>query len=228
MNPVWSPDGSRIAFASDPDGGPYKIYAKSLAGLQELLVETDATVVPYSWSSDGKYLLFGKLKGSQEDLWLQPLSDDRTPIPYLTTESNETDAEISPDGHWVAYVSNEAGLPNVFIQSFPTPGEKVRISTKGGVQPRWTKQGRELLFLQLAGREIVAVSIGEGPRPRVSEAVPVLTNVRFQGGVGGTSGMKHMFAVTRSGDRIIAMTPVAPTLPGSLNLIMNWRALLKK
>ena len=124
VTPVWSPDGSRIAFASSRKGN-HDLYEKPASGATEekVLLQTALPKFPDDWSGDGKYLLYEESDPKTlSDLWLLPLFGDRKPVPYLKTPFNQVHAQFSPDGKWVAYVSDEAGRPEIFVQSFPVSG----------------------------------------------------------------------------------------------------------
>lgn len=105
----------------------------------------------------------------QSDLWVLPLFGDRKPFPFLQRNFDERQAQISPDGRWIAYSSNESGRAEVYVQSFPKPGSKVEISTSGGSEPRWRRDGKELFFL--AGTKLMAVEV-RSDMPILEAGVP--------------------------------------------------------
>jgi serine/threonine protein kinase/Tol biopolymer transport system component len=162
-NPLWLPDSQRVLFTQWTD----RLYVKSIrSGVIEEVPFPGGTNsdFPLGWSPDGRNLLF--LRNTPEtlgDLWILPLSGDRKPHPYLNTSINEGDGRISPDGHWLAYAANESsGRHEVFVQSFPEPGSKIRISANGGRMPMWKKDGRELYFVT-EDLSIMGVSLTAGP-----------------------------------------------------------------
>ena len=147
---VWSPDGEQIAFYSTPPGGDQDLYVMpSTGGTPKQLLARPGPQYPDSWSPDGRFIIFedgqGGL-GATRDLWLLPIGGE--PKPLVVTSFNERGAVLSPDGRWFAYVSNESGRAEVYIQPFPGPGPRTPISTNGGVQPMWARDGRELLYRQ--------------------------------------------------------------------------------
>ena len=152
--PVWSPDGRRVAFRSERDRAG-NLYEREVdvVGLKD-----DTSKFPTDWSRD--YLAYHTADG---DIWAPPLSGDSKsgpskPVQVTTTPFIESDAKISPDGHWIAYVSNQPAQPDVYIQSFPDPaGFKQRVSTAGGVLPRWSPDGKELFYI--ARPNMMSVSI---------------------------------------------------------------------
>ena len=162
-NPIWSPDGSRIVFASGRDGVVRNLYVKSSggAGQDELLLKTDGSKFPTDWSRDGKYILYTELKSSP-DVWVLPLSGDKKPMPFLNTPFSENRARFSPDGRWIAYTSDESGVGQIYVQSFPPSGGKWQISATGGVEPHWRGDGRELFYFAAGAVWSVDVS-ASGP-----------------------------------------------------------------
>ena len=126
MNLFWKP----------ADGSP----------AEERLTTSEYTQLPSSWSPDGEMLAFEEYHPSTgSDLWILPLKGDRKPRPFVRTQSDEGDAAFSPDGRWLAYVSNYSGRYEIYVQPFPGPGGKWQISTEGGTAPLWARNGRELI-----------------------------------------------------------------------------------
>src|SRR6185295_17147348 len=119
--PLWSPDGTRIVFSSNR-GGNYDLYQKNSTGTssEEILLQTGVELYADDWTLDGRYILYEASDPKTKfDLWILPMTGERKPFPYLQTEFNETHSQFSPDGRWVAYVSDESGRPEVYVQSFP-------------------------------------------------------------------------------------------------------------
>ena len=167
--PVWSPDGARIVFAS-ARGTPPNLYQKASigGGGDELLLKSTSNNQPTDWSSDGQFIVYARMDPTtQWDLWLLPMSggQDRKPVPLLQTEFNEHLGRVSPDGRWIAYVSDESGSNEVYVRPFRGPGPKRRISANGGSEPKWRGDGKELFYLAADG-SVIAVGVRAGPRPR--------------------------------------------------------------
>jgi dipeptidyl aminopeptidase/acylaminoacyl peptidase len=152
------------------------------------------------------------------DLWILPLFGDRKPFPFLNTPSYEKEVRFSPDGRWLAYVSDESGKNEVYIQSFQKSGEKRTISTAGGSQPVWRRDGKELFYLAADNRLMV---------------VPVKVGSSFESGVPAAlfridPAVEHAYDVTSDGQRFLVNTNVtrAESLP--ITVVVNWTASLKR
>ena len=162
--PVWAPDGRSFVFASARDTPP-NLYLKRLdaAEADERLFITTLQSFPQSWSPDGQriahYTIDPKTGG---DIWLLPVTGDRRPVPFIQTSFAEHHARISPDGRWMAYVSNESGRDEVYVTRFPRASGKWPVSSDGGNWPVWRRDGRELFYHAHDG-QLMAVSVGAGP-----------------------------------------------------------------
>jgi len=174
---VWSPDGSQVAFYATPSGASERTVAGGQVGDQDLyvmpatggepkrLLARRGAQFPDSWSPDGRILLFEEGEGGAElgaasrDLWLLPIGE--APRPLVVTPFYERGAVFSPDGRWIAFVTNESGQAEVYIQPFPGPGAKIPISNNGGLQPMWSRDGRELFYRE--GDSMMAVPVTLNP-----------------------------------------------------------------
>src|SRR5262249_54226327 len=141
---VWSPDSKSLVFATLISGveNLARIPADS-SGSLERLTTSEHNQVPVSWSSAGNVLAFLESQQAIDQIWILPMDGDRKPKPFLQTPFSLSYPEFSPDGHWLAYVSAESGGNEVYVQAYPGPGEKIRISTEGGRSPVWGRNGRE-------------------------------------------------------------------------------------
>jgi Protein kinase domain/WD40-like Beta Propeller Repeat len=145
--PVWSPDGSQIVFDSTRDG-VHNLYRQAVDGAapEEVLLKTAEDKMPTDVSPDGRHVLYYSFDPkTQNDIWALSLKD-RKPFPVVQTEFEERSAKFSPDGRWIAYQSNESGQFEIYVQAFPGPGAKTRISTAGGAQVRWRQDGKEIVL----------------------------------------------------------------------------------
>ena len=151
-DPVWSHDG-KFVYYSNTREGTYTIYRKPTSGIgaPERLLTPGPPQHPSSVSTDGRFLIYEQIHPkTKSDIWVVPLTPaggGAKPYPYLVTEFNELFPQFSPDGKWVAYVSDESGRREVYVQSFPTSGGRWQISSKGGSQPRWRQDGKELFYI---------------------------------------------------------------------------------
>jgi serine/threonine-protein kinase len=166
--PVWAPNGKHIAFQSDRAGGASNIYWMRADGAGETvrLTESKNPQIPYSISADGKRLAFYEIgPETNADLWTLPLdlSDPDRPKPgkpelFLRTPFTEVYPAFSPDGHWIAYGSDESGASEVYVRPFPGPGGKWQVSTGGGTMPVWSRNGRELFYRAGSGQNRIMVA----------------------------------------------------------------------
>lgn len=169
LTPVWSVDGRRIAFASKPGGRQYGYTIRWMAAdagdSAETLVPARLGASPGAFTRDGRALLFQiRHPVAGWDLWIVPLEGEKMPQPYLAGPSDEHSAAMSPDGRWLAYVSNESGRNEVYVRSFPRPGSPVQISSAGGREPRWAPNGTELFYRSQDGMMAAIISTSRSVR----------------------------------------------------------------
>jgi WD40 repeat protein len=222
-SPVWSPDGQWIAYS----GVRHKthLYRKPVNGMgqEELLLEGDGTGrTPLDWSPDGKSLLFGVGDmSSTGQIWALPLVGDRKPLPVTQNTVVAVSARFSPDGHWVAYSSNESGRQEVYVMPFGGGIGKWQISSTGGVQPLWRHDGKELFFWS-AENTLMSVPITLKPGGVEVGAAQQLFRVNSPVGI---VGVVSPYDVTTDGQRFILIT--TPQAPRPITLVTNWTAELK-
>ncbi|MEQ1728792.1 MAG: hypothetical protein ABL982_10450 [Vicinamibacterales bacterium] len=150
---IWAPSSDSVAYRSRDNGisvvpvaGSTEVAAVPVAGLP-------GRPWPESWSSDGRSVLVRvEVPATRADVWMVMSDGSAPPTPYLQTPSNEEGPRFSRDGRWVAFTSDESGSSEVFLQSYPRPGTATRVSTAGGTRPVWRPDGKELYFVDAAGR----------------------------------------------------------------------------
>ena len=158
-NPVWSPDGRQIVVLLEPSRGARRVpdsRRRLRRGLAAAGPNAASAVVVTDWSTDGRLLLCERHRGGQSDLWTLPVDAPSQGVPLLTTSADERQARLSPDMRWVAYSSNESGRHEVYVRRFPGGDSKWQVSTQGGVQPEWRRDGRELFYLAPDGTLMAA------------------------------------------------------------------------
>jgi eukaryotic-like serine/threonine-protein kinase len=225
-SPVWSPDGQWIAYVGIR-GGKNNLYRKPANGVgeEELLLEGDRTNRnPLDWSPDGKSLLFGVGDlSSTGKIWLLPLAGDRKPVPVMQSTFETLSAKFSPDGHWLAYSSNESGRQEVYVMPFGGGTGKWQVSGTGGVQPMWGRDGKELFYWS-ADNSLMSVPITL--KPGIAEVAAAHPLFRFNNPV-GILGIVSPYDVTADGQRFVLITmPQQASKP--ITLVTNWTAELKK
>jgi Tol biopolymer transport system component len=228
--PIWSPNGLRVLWSSNRNGGfDLNIKSANGTGSEELLIKMGTgNGWGTDWSKDGRFILY-KMAGANtgQDLWIAPQSGDRKPFPYLLTQFDEQEGRFSPHGNWVAYVSNESGRDEIYVQAFPPSGAKFQISTGGRSQPQWRMDGTELFYLATDQMLMtVPVKLGRSgsesfqaglPKPLMT--VPLVATA----GIGVRS-----YAVSTDGQRFLIPSVAGGGTAPSITVVLNWQAGLKK
>jgi serine/threonine protein kinase/Tol biopolymer transport system component len=227
FEPQWSPDDSSIVFTRQKDS--IDLFQKSIGGTGSevpLLLESNIGKFSISWSRDGRFLLYvlGGAAINRSDLWALPLFGDRKPFPFLETPFVENEGQFSPDGKWVAYISNESGEYQIYVTSFPTPGAVKAVSTGPGMWPRWRGDGKEIFYLTLDGTLTAAAVNGDGSSFQVGSVQP-LFKVRPHPQV--SLGM-YPYDVSADGQRFLVNSFVEETTTPAVTLFINWTSQLKK
>jgi Tol biopolymer transport system component len=224
--PIWSPDGGRIAFSSNRDGH-VNMYQKSSNGSgneEQILVSSEAEFCN-DWSTDGQFIAFHKLSPqTRADIWIVPLSGDRKPFAYLETPFGERDARFSPNGRWIAYVSDETGPREVYVQSFPIGRGKWQISRGGGGPPTWRRDGKEIFYV--SGDKLMSVEVkmdGDTFEAGTPQPLFEVRGAALPGGLGGAA-----FDATTDGQRFLIGVPMQEATFLPITVVLNWAADLKR
>jgi serine/threonine protein kinase/Tol biopolymer transport system component len=224
LTSVWSPDGSRVVFNANRKGH-WDLYQKasSGAGNEEELLADSLDKVPFDWSPDGRFILFGVgAFQAAADLWVLPLFGDRKPFPFLQTPFSEIPGRFSPDGRWIAYASNESGRYELYVGPFPGRGDKWQVSTAGGRWPRWGSDGKEIFYLAPDKKLMSAMVNGAGSAFEVGAVRPLFDTHALT--IGNTGSM---YDVSPDGQRFLVNTLPEEAAPAPITLVVNWPALLR-
>jgi serine/threonine protein kinase/Tol biopolymer transport system component len=218
--PVWSPDASQLVFGSSRQN-VFDLYLKNADGAQaEKPVEhADVDEYPNDWSRDGRYLLYTRGK----DLWFLTFPELKSTL-FLKAISTLKNGHLSPDGKWVAYASNESGKWGIYVTSFPEARGKWQVSSRGGEQPRWRGDGKELFYLSSDGK-VIAVPVKGGTN--FDAGAPVAL---FQANARETAATTEQtfYDVTRDGQRFLINTEAKQTEVEPMSIVLNWAAKLNK
>jgi len=220
------PEGNLIAFGSGKG-----LYLKDASGglKEELLLENGNVKAPSDWSRDGRYLIYTETdpKG-QGDIWLLPdplnKSSERRPVKFLGTDAVESQGQLSPDGRWLAYSSNESGQSEVYVRPFPSGPGRWRVSAgqDGSVQPRWRRDGKELYFLESgnARNRLMAVPVQSGPRGDFQAGAPQAL-FEFRALTVATTINSFLYGPSADGQRFLVNVQSGVAEP-TLNVMTKW------
>jgi serine/threonine protein kinase len=221
--PIWRPDGSRLVFRT-PTGLHER--ASSGSGNPELLLSTGPAIgYAQDWSHDGAALIYHRLgRETGLDIWMLPIVGSRTPVPLLHTPFQEGYARLSPDGRWMAYVSDESGRFEVYVRAFPSGEGPRQISNSGGLEPAWSGDGSELFYLA-PDRKLMSVAVRAGstfdaeqPTRLFETRMSVVFNPTYT---------RNQYAVSRDGQRLLINQTIPAAPPSPITVVVNWQAALK-
>jgi Tol biopolymer transport system component len=222
FSPVWSPDGKSLLYLSSARGRRSLHLRETLGNPVEHQLKEHFPSNPTDWSRDGRFVVQDvRNEATKFDIGILPMTGDAPRSWLLQTAANEGQARISPNAKWIAYLSDESGRAEIYVQSFPTPGYKRRISNDGGTWPRWRSDGTEVFYVAPGG-VVTAVPVNSGGRFSAGRPRPLFRSR----GAGGPVGFIDPFEVSLDGQRfLLAINAPAPS---SISLILNWPSLLKE
>lgn len=223
LAPLWSPEGGHIVYISMASNASL-LRKPAAGGIEEKLGQFGTNFTPSDFSPDGKRLIYSVSgEKSNDDLWFLPIEDNSKSVPFLQTAAREWRAQFSPAGDWLAYESNESGRLEIWAQPVPPTGAKVQISTDGGTQVRWRRDGKELFYRADSG-ELMAVPVTIGKSLEHGKPQKLFSGILLPLRIRG-------FTYQPSADGQRFLTMVAPDrgdAPSPLTVVVNWLAVLNK
>ncbi len=217
--PVWSPDGARIAFASNRDGR-WDVFEKAVDGSgSEIPLVAGGSLLKYpsAYSADGKTLLFEQIsERTGWDVWSLPLEGDRVPKPLLSSPYDEQFATLTRDGRWLAFTSNESGRPEIHAQEFLRAGRRYMITTNGGSNSQWRADGREISCLSGPNFVMIPVDPSAGFATGTPETHPIRGDVLFGSAASDLSRV------------LVVMSSANARVDNDVTLVLNWRSALER
>jgi Tol biopolymer transport system component len=215
--PIWSPDGKRLVFSWDRDAPPY-LHQVALNDLGSIapISRPSFPQIPGDWHPSGSHVAFEEqTRETGSNVVVLDISGAGKATPFVNTRFNETSPRFSPDGRWMAYVSDEAGTPDVYVRPFPGPGEAHRISSGGGANPRWRRDGRELFFV--AGQQVMAVAVSAAQR--FAAGTPIARFDRKPARI-------IDYDVARDGQSFLINSEITGPETKPITVVVNWPAML--
>jgi Tol biopolymer transport system component len=225
VNPVWSPDGSQVFFSSHSSGpwGIYKKVADGLGNTQSVFQSGNQDKAINDLTADGRYAIYDTAAATRNQLWALPLFGDRNPFPFVQGDFGAASARFSTNGRYVAYSSSESGREEVYVQTFPQHSGRWQISTSGGVQPIWRRDGKELFYLT-EDEKLMAVDVNT-----TSATFQVgIPKQLFQAQLVPIYYWRNIYVPSPDGQRFLMLTPEGDGKPQPITVVVNWPTLLKR
>jgi eukaryotic-like serine/threonine-protein kinase len=222
FDPIWTPDGKRLLYVSERP--VFDVYSRSAdgSGNEEVVLTSSNDKYPQSVTPDGNTLLFSTSTSvNDEDLWTAPVAAPKDAKPFLATPFYESNATFSPDGRWIAYQSGESGRPEIYVRDFPSGGNRFQVSTDGGFEPVWAKNGKELFFR--SGKKLISVPVKLG-----ADFIPGPPKVLFQGDF-AVGGQAMAYDVSPDGQHFYFLQQANKAQQQkTINIALNWSEELKR
>ena len=218
--PIWSPDGRSVVYQSDALGprNMFLVSGDASTSSEQRLLDSDKWQTPLDWSPDGNVLLYHQTDtDTRGDLWILPLKDARRPVVWLQTRFNETDGRFSPNGRWIAYVSDQTGAGEVWVRGFRDSTAPIRISSDGGREPVWSRDGRELYYQ--SGARLMAIRVVEADVDFRFDAPRVLVEGGF---ITSSAATPRTYDAAPDGRLVMIQPMTAETARPQFVLVQNW------
>ncbi len=225
FNPLWSADGNRIIFTSNR-AGPRDIYEQAANGLgnaEPIYESKDQSKAMDDLAPDGRYAIYDTAGGADlTEVWALPLSGERRPVPFVRGSFGAREARFSPNGRYLAYASTETGEYEIYVQTFPEHLGKWQVSTSGGIEPTWRRDGKELFYLS-ADDKVMAVEVNtDSANFQAGIPKPLFQTQLVLGFL-----WRNRYVVSADGQRFLMLTPTGETPANPITVVLNWPAELK-
>jgi Tol biopolymer transport system component len=217
---VWSPDGNTIVFSSER-AGIADLYKKnsSGAGNADSLIRTKDWTAACDWSRDGRFLAYLDLTNENGwDILVADATGKGEAVAFANSDAHEVQPTFSPDGRWLAYTSNESGRWEVYVRPHPGPGGKWQISNRGGFEPMWRDDGRELFYVS-PDRRMMSVMVSSGAAFEATIPKPL-----FEAPISTDPNTRNRYDVTGDGQRFLFVSPLTSGALSPTTVVVNWDA----
>jgi eukaryotic-like serine/threonine-protein kinase len=225
FDPVWSPDGTRIAYGSERQSLMPQVFSRPAdgSGTETLLWKSEDPVFPQSWSPDGTAIACLRIRNDNSDVWILPTDGNLRPTPLLETPFAEVQPEFSPDGRWIAYASNESGRFEVFVRPYPGPGGKIQVSNEGGFEPAWRRDGKELFYR--SGAKMMSAAVRPGSANPFGKPVTIFEK---SGLYSEPNLERRLYDVAPDGTRFVMLRAIPVDTPPQLRVLTGWTELARR